>query len=461
MSSFHSFVDVLRARSEDHAARLAIRYLENGLISASEIDYGELDRRAKAIAVCLLDRFKPGDRALLLLSPGIDFIATFCGCLYSGIVAIPVGPPPSGKSRRRAERLLSVASDSDPAVLLTSFSFVTSSGRLIEDLGILPWMAVDNLPENLDCLWRYPDLAPDSLAFLQYTSGSTADPKGVKVTHGNLIHNQRAISLAFKQSEHTHVVTWLPMHHDMGLIGSVLQPLFVGASCTAMSPESFLRRPLSWLEAISHFGASTSGAPNSAYELCVQWVSEQDRDKLNLGQWQVAFCGSETIRHETLQAFADYFQPCGFSYRALRPCYGLAEATLLRPAATDGCGPTVRMFDKQSLGAGVAKAGASALVSCGQAASGTLLEIVDPRTRETCRAGNVGEIWLSGGNVAGGYFGRSDESAELFGATRSDLGDGPWLRTGDLGFVVDNELFVTGRIKVLIIIGASTIALKI
>jgi amino acid adenylation domain-containing protein len=321
----------------------------------------------------------------------------------------------------------------------------------------LHWLTTDRLGEGLEEAWREPGVGGDALAFLQYTSGSTAAPKGVMLTHSNLLHNEELIRHAFRQSAESVIVGWLPLYHDMGLIGNVLQPLYLGARCVLMSPVSFLQQPLRWLRAVSNYRGTTSGGPNFAYDLCVRKIPEAQRAGLDLSSWSVAFNGAEPIRRETLESFAGAFAPHGFRREAFSPCYGLAEATLIVSGGSQSPAPVVRHVEAKALEAHrVVEAARGederALVGCGGALPDQRIAVVDWATLKECAPGAVGEIWVSGPSVAQGYWGHPEESERTFAARLADTGEGPFLRTGDLGFMHEGELFVTGRLKDLIII---------
>jgi len=433
----------------------AFTFLADGEREAASLTRGELDRKARAIGG-LLQRMDHRERALLLYPPGLDFIAAFFGCLYSGTIAVPAYPPSSVKTQ---PRLRSIVRDARPRVVLTTGVLAQRVERLtsqIPELRDAAWQRTDELPVGMEEDWTAPLLGPDTLAFLQYTSGSTATPRGVMVSHGNLLHNQEMIRTAFGQSAESVIVGWLPLYHDMGLIGNVLQPLFVGGRCILMSPVAFLQRPVRWLAAISRYRATTSGGPNFAYDLCARKIAAADREVLDLSTWSLAFNGAEPVRAETLERFAATFAPQGFDRRAFYPCYGLAEATLFVTGGESGRPPLLRTVSATALerDRGVdEEAGASGrtLVGCGHPWSGQDLLVVDPETAVPCAAGQVGEIWVAGPSVAQGYWDLPEETERVFGAFTRD-GRGPCLRTGDLGFVHDGELFVTGRLKDLIIL---------
>ncbi len=444
------------AEQGEHPAYVFLSHSETG-VAEERLSYADLDGRARAIGASLQAAGAGGERVVLLLPPGPDFIASFFGCLYAGAVAVPALPP-----RRRGDdpRLRAICRDARPRVALAAadqLPVLESAAAEIPELSAACRMA----PATEGAAdWQRPDLRPEALAFLQYTSGSTSSPKGVMVSHANLLHNEELIRRTFEQSSDSVVLGWLPLYHDMGLIGTVLQPLYTGAVCYLMTPGAFLQRPARWLEAISRYRATTSGGPNFAYEVCVRKVGAAEREGLDLSSWQVAFNGAEPVRAGTLRRFAAAFAPCGFRAAAFRPCYGLAEATLLVSGRRQEGNPRVRALDAEALerheaaDAGDAgDAGDTArsreLVGCG-AAMQTVLA-VDPESGAPCPPGRIGEIWVAGPSVAQGYWERPEETAATFGARLAD-GTGPFLRTGDLGFVSESELFLTGRLKDLIIL---------
>ena len=455
----------IHLRANEKSAKTALVFLADGEHEAERLTYGELDGKARAIARHVVENGLAGERVLLLYPPGLGFVTAFLGCLYAGVVAVPAYPP---RRRRPEDRLGSIARDCRPAGCLGTTALVARRGALAEavpELRDVSWLDSEAIGDDAGD-WDPPEIAPETPAFLQYTSGSTAAPKGVMVTHGNLLHNEAMIAQAFEQSPESVVVGWLPLYHDMGLIGNVLQPLYQGACCVLMSPAAFLQRPVRWLRAISRYGATTSGGPDFAYALCTRRISEQECEGLDLSSWRVAFSGAEPVRAGTLERFAERFAPWGFSSEVFFPCYGLAEATLLvcgggvehRAASLslDSAALEAHAVKEVSEKEGVETKGpreaSRRLVSCGRPASRQEVAIVDPETRRTCPQGRVGEIWVRGPSVAGGYWGRPELTEEVFQARLAGSGDGPFLRTGDLGFLRDGELYVTGRIKDLIIL---------
>ncbi|WP_437926833.1 amino acid adenylation domain-containing protein [Sorangium sp. So ce291] len=454
-----TLVALLRSRAEQRPSAHAYTFLLDGDTDARSITYGELDRCARALAAELQPAARAGERALLLVPPGLDFIAAFFGCLYAGLMAVPV-PLPQRKSGLL--RVLAIVRDCRPSVVLTIEAFLGAVAMLRDDpslaeLSQLRCVAVDTVRDGQEDAFRPPRVTAETVAFLQYTSGSTGTPKGVVLTHGNLLRNELMIQRAFAHAEESLIVGWLPPHHDMGLIGNILQPLYVGVPCVQLSPEHFLMRPRRWLDAISRYRATTSGGPNFAYELCIRKIPPEQREGLDLSSWKVAFNGAEPVRAATLDRFAEAFAPAGFRRAAFYPCYGLAEATLLVSGGAADAPPIVRAVDRAALAQGRAafdprdpEAGLS-LVGCGESPAGDEVRIVDPETHRPCEDERVGEIWVAGASVAQGYWERPEDTAATFEA-RLSTGEGPFLRTGDLGFVSRGELYVTGRLKDLIIV---------
>jgi acyl-CoA synthetase (AMP-forming)/AMP-acid ligase II len=455
-----TLVDMLRTRAQSDAGRLAYTFLVDGEHEGDTLTYGELDLRARSIAVLLAARgVRPGDRALLLYAPGLDFIPAFFGCLYAGVVAVPSYPPSPGQVARALPRLLAITADAEASVVLCVEAVAAMAddvSRLAPALQGLTWLATDTLAD-MSAAWHQPDIDGASLAFLQYTSGSTSAPKGVMVSHGNLLHNLGYANYVEENDPTSIAVSWLPVIHDMGLIEGVLEPAYAGYPAYLMAPASFLQRPIRWLDAITRYRATNCGAPNFAYDLCVQKTVPAQRRALDLSSWRVAYNGAEPIRRNTLVAFHEAFRDCGFRWKSFYPVYGLAEATLVVSSGRRNDEPVVCEADADRLSAtatlvkGDDHARVVPLVSSGPASYGTRIVIVDPQSRERCAADRVGEIWIDSPSVAGGYWRRPAESAECFQARTRD-GDGPFLRTGDLGVLRDAELFVTGRLKDLLIV---------
>lgn len=456
-----TLVEVLRWRALHQPDRLAYTFLLDGETQEARMTYAQLDRRARTIAAWLQNQAASQERALLVYPPGLEFIAGFFGCLYAGIVAIPVYPPHSPRLDKSLPKLRAIASDAEPFVALTSsahFSLMESIRAQAPDLQAIPWLATDTIDSGLAEQWQEPAVDGIALAFLQYTSGSTMAPRGVMLTHGNLMHNSATIERCFEHTVETRGVIWLPSYHDMGLIGGIIQPLYAGFPATLMSPVAFLQRPLRWLQAISRTRAMTCGGPPFAYDLCARKITPEQRASLDLSSWDMAFIGAEPIRNETLERFVETFAPCGFRREAFYPCYGLAEATLIASGGLKSAPPVVFPVQNAALERNRVVAvpgevdGAQVMVGCGQSIRDQMIVIVNPESLISCAPDEVGEIWVAGPSVAQGYWNRPEETERTFHARLADTGEGPFLRTGDLGFLKDGELFVTGRLKDLIIV---------
>lgn len=451
-----TLVDLLRQRADAQPDRCAYTFLIDGENKEAHITYAELDHDARSIAAHLASHGARGERALLLYPPGLEFGAAFFGCLYAGAIPVPVKPPRRNSS---AARLQGIAQEAHARWALTTTSMLN---RL--DAGPLGSMclpnvrclATDAMPERA-ADWKALEIRADDIAMLQYSSGSTSGPKGVILTHANILHNQQALFETAQHSRHSVIVTWLPHYHDMGLFASIVQALYAEARCVVMSPVAFLQRPVRWLRAISGFGGTHSNAPNFAYDLCVRRTKCEDRETLRLDTWRVAGNGSEPIRMGTMERFGAAFADCGFRMSSFYPAYGLAEATLFVTGGTVDGGPRRARFEQAALeqhrvcDADSANARAQELVSCGRPLASHAVVIVDPDTRAECPPDRVGEIWVAGPSVGLGYYNRADVTAATFSQCLAD-GRSGFVRTGDLGFMRDGELFIAGRLKDLIII---------
>jgi acyl-CoA synthetase (AMP-forming)/AMP-acid ligase II len=452
-----SLVDLLRERSQGDAAKRGFRFLTHGAErSETELTYQELDRRARQIAVRLRDKVAPGDRVVLLIPPGSAYIEALFGVLYAGAIAVPAYPP-MRPLERSVPRLLSILRDASPTAILTVAMIRDAAPALLTDASDvleLPWVAVDDIQPGSEEGWEAPALSPDSIAFLQYTSGSTAAPRGVLVSHGNLLHNAALTRERFHLEPESRLCLWLPPYHDMGLVGGIVQPLYTGFSTTLMSPLDFLQRPLRWLEAISHFRADVTGAPNFAYDLCVRKTTPAERAGLDLSSLRLVFNGAEPVRTETMDRFADAFAVSGFRREAFLACYGLAEATLMVSCVQ----PTRSMsISRHALAMGRVvepseESDATVATSSGHPVPEMTVIIVEPRTGRRLRDGEVGEIWLRGPSITQGYWRRPEATRETFKARTSPQSREQFLRTGDLGFMHRGELFITSRCKDLIVI---------
>ncbi|MEH2112688.1 amino acid adenylation domain-containing protein [Nostoc sp.] len=458
VGNFSTVVELLRLRSSTQPDRDAFTFLSDGETEQTTLTYQELDRRSRQIAAQLQALGLTGERALLLYPAGLDFLVAFFGCLYAGVVAVTAYPP---RNERNTPRIKAISRDAQAAIALTTTEILPTVQSLMSqktDLESLQWLTTDNLAEGIEDNWQQPSIDRDTLAFLQYTSGSTGTPKGVMISHGNLLHNADTTYQFMEHSPESKFVTWLPMYHDMGLIGGILQPLYGGFPCIIMPPTSFLQRPYRWLQAISHYKGTTSGGPNFAYELCTQKITPEQKETLDLSSWSVAFNGAEPIRDDTLERFAAAFADCGFRKEAFYPCYGMAETTLMVSGVEKATSPIIKTVQKSALESNrivessVKDEDVYHFVSCGRVIPQLEVAIANPETLSSCKPDEIGEIWVSGPSVGQGYWNRDRETAETFHAYLSDTGVGPFLRTGDLGFLQNNELFITGRAKDLIII---------
>ncbi len=478
-----TLIDLTRWRAQHKSDQRVFTFLVDGEIDERHLTYGELDQRARAIGAELQYLGAGGERVLLLYPPGLDYVAAFFGCLYAGAIAVPAYPP---RRNRPNSRLHAIVVDCQAKFAVTTgqlFRSVKLEGRASHtpELETLRWLVADGLEfqkaasrvwhkdstQVLECEsispelerhWKHPSVSHDTVAVLQYTSGSTTVPRGVMLTHANLLYNLAQIQRYFELTSESRGAVWLPPYHDMGLIGGILQPLYTAFPVTFMSPMAFLQKPFRWLEMISRTKATVSGGPNFAYDLCAHQISPQQCKTLDLSDWTLAFNGAEPVRAETLDRFVQAFESCGFRREAFYPCYGLAEATLLATGGSRAKPPMVRRFretsleEKQVVESSTEVEPTRVLVGCGQPLHGQRIVIVDPATMTQCTPNSVGEIWISGPSVAMGYWRRPKEMEPTFQAYLADTGDGPFLRTGDLGFLLETELFVAGRLKDLIVI---------
>ncbi|MDB9392184.1 fatty acyl-AMP ligase [Microcystis aeruginosa] len=458
LNKFSTLVELLRYRASSQPERIAYIFLRDGEIEEARLTYGELDQKARAIAAHLQSLEAKGERGLLLYPPGLDFISAFFGCLYAGVVAIPAYPP---RRNQNLWRLQAIIADSQARFTFTNavlFPSLENQWAKDPELGAMQWIVTDEIDPHLREDWLEPTLEKNSLAFLQYTSGSTGTPKGVMVSHHNLLINSADLDRGWGHDQDSVMVTWLPTFHDMGLIYGVIQPLYKGFLCYMMSPASFMERPLRWLQALSDKQATHSAAPNFAYDLCVRKIPPEKRATLDLSHWCMALNGAEPVRAEVLKKFAEAFQVSGFKATTLCPGYGLAEATLKVTAVSYDSPPyfypvQANALEKNKIvGATETDTNVQTLVGCGWTTIDTQIVIVNPETLKPCSPEIVGEIWVSGSTIAQGYWGKPQETQETFQAYLADTGAGPFLRTGDLGFIKDGELFVTGRLKEIILI---------
>lgn len=473
LPQFKNLVDMAQQQAQIRAEAPLASFIKDNGKQDDSATYSALDQQARTIGSNLVNQGLSGRNLLLLFAPGIDYIRTFFGCLYAGCVPVPAYPPVGA---RDLSRLQKVAQDCSAGAILSNQALAPVIESWITTLGYgesMPCIAVDDLLQKTPDPGFEPHQAePNEIAFLQYTSGSTGHPKGVEVTHGNLLANFEQILHGFfagneklNSLQDLRVVIWLPPFHDMGLIGGVLTPIFAGAHVSLMSPLTFLKRPLLWLKTLSEQKAHVSGGPNFGYQYCVRKISEEQAETLDLSHWHVAFNGAEPIQTSALNAFSDRFKASGFDAKAFVPCYGLAEASLFVAGSPSGRGAKVlcaqldelekgRFVEEQNLGAlALNPLKTTQLVSSGVIATNAEVKIVNPRSHKTCADGEVGEIWINSPSVARGYWGKPQFSASVFSATiEGDPNETRYLRSGDLGFIDNNELYVTGRIKEVIIL---------
>lgn len=478
---FKTIVSLANYHGESIPEKQFIQWLDRGNIESDSYTYAELDTNARSLAVAINNLLATNETspnkdnaqkvALIVVQPGLSFVVSFFACLYAGVIAVPTYPP---KKNETLNKLGLLACDAKADLIITDKVTAPLIGELRKQVSGIKFLLSDEIDKSLAGFWRYPEITENSVAFYQYTSGSTGTPKGVVISHCNLMSNQQIIAEAMNHDSQTVVVGWLPMFHDMGLIGNLLQPFYLGARCILMSPSSFIMNPIRWLEAISKYKATVSGGPNFAYDLCISRTTEKQRKDLDLSSWKIAFNGSEPIRIETLNNFSKTFSGNQFSDTAFYPCYGMAESTLLITGSSHNSSPYTITVDKQALSKNEVvlapenlasesdaknelnladNTQTTRLVSSGIVYKECCVKIVDPSSNLAQQEGVIGEIWTKSDSVAMQYKGKPQLSKQTFNATIANEPDGSeYLRTGDLGFIHNSELFVTGRLKDLIII---------
>ncbi len=450
---FKTFFDLFRYRASQQGSNTIYTYLSTQ--GEESLTFKQLEEEAKIIAAKLQTDNLQNEPVLLAYQQDMNFIKAFYGCIYAGVIAVPVQLPTNNKSS--VDKINKICTNAGVKKILTTEKLqarlrgIGGSGKEIETL------CTDIIDIKFSESWREPQLSTKSIMFLQYTSGSTGDPKGVVVDHNNILHNEESIKYSFGHDNETLIAGWLPFFHDMGLIGNLLQPAYLGVQAVLMSPMSFIQKPLRWLKAISDYKISTSGGPNFAYDLCVDKISDEELKQLDLSSWNVAFNGAEPIHVSTLERFYEKFKQCGFRYEAFYPTYGLAEATLLVSGVENNKGPTTIYANKASLANNDIKPtsdknNSACFVSVGKTDSTHKVIIVDPDTKERCLDNKIGEIWFKGPSVPRGYWNSAKISAKTFNTICMSSGEIGYMRTGDLGFIRDGQLFITGRIKELIIV---------
>lgn len=457
-----NLIDLLQEQAARFGDTTAFIFCPEGDVEEARISYRELDQRARSIATTLLREGAAGERVLVLCRPGVDSIAGLFGCFYAGAVAVPVD------EHWPIRRIETVVPEADARFALATVKTQDKMKSAVDGLSNGPklrWLTMDEVADD-GSAWERPNVAADSLAMIQYTSGSTGVPKGCVLTHRNYLSNLEIMRWALNPADDAPVmnspisgVSWLPQYHDMGFVGGILGTIYGGRSTVLMAPSAFLMRPIRWMQAISRYQATITAGPNFAYEACVKRSTPAQRAELDLSSLSIAVLGAGPISAETLQSFTEAFGPSGFRPEAFIPAYGLAEATLGVTGMSETALPVVRHFDRSALSeervleVDAGATGAVPLVGCGAKAETQETLIVDPETRLARGPEEVGEIWVSGPSVGVGYWNRPEETELAFNAHLADTGQGPYLRSGDLGFFRGGELFVTGRCKDLMTIG--------
>jgi amino acid adenylation domain-containing protein len=457
--TIHSLVDLFQFRCRQQPNELAYALIREDLELTQQLTYAELERTVHSLAVRLAQEFPPGTRAILLYSQGIDAACAFWACACAGLVPVPTPAPDPSRGKAGLLRLRSVIQDAQVSLALTTAGIAALASELspVNETGPIKWIATEQPFDSVDS-GELPRPQSTTLAYLQYTSGSTATPRGVMITQENVLSHCLAVNLVGQTTNGSRSLCWLPYFHDYGLVHGILAPFYAGIPAYLMSPVTFLRRPLRWLEAVSRFSITHSGGPSFSYEACLRAVRQQDGWQADLGSWMVASCGAEPIHPDTVEQFISTFSSRGFRRTAFAPGYGLAEATLLVTVKRIGAEPSFLHVEADALAdsivtqASASQPGTRTLVGCGQPLEHTCVKIVNPTTRLECPPDVVGEVWLAGDGVAAGYWGKPEETDATFNASLAGSDEGPYLRTGDLGFVHRGELYLTGRLKDLIIV---------
>lgn len=459
-----SLVDLARRQSDRLGDKLAFTFLEDGRDERDRLTFKQLDLEARAIAVWLKEQHAERERVLLLFPAGLNFIRAFFGCLYAGLIPIPAPAPEASRRKRTLPRLQAIARDAEVTLVLSTgdtLELVRDTVRDLPELAAVPVLDPRAAPAALASGWLAPAIKPNDVAYLQYTSGSTTDPKGVMLSHANVLHHCRDLRAGCGYGPDSVSVTWLPYFHDYGLIEGIVTPLQNGTPCHIMSPFAFLKRPFAWLNAISRLRATNSQGPNFAFDQCVRRIRPNQLEQLDLSSLVSLGNGAEPVNPAVVEAFIETFGPRGLKPEAVCPAYGLAEATLMMSCRGPGQTPRITRFDSRELAERHAvpadddTAEARRITSCGAPLGNIKIAIVDPDTKQRCPPGGIGEIWIADPCVALGYWRRDEATTEIFGAHIADTGEGPFLRTGDLGFMHDGELYISSRMKDLIIVAGA------
>jgi acyl-CoA synthetase (AMP-forming)/AMP-acid ligase II/acyl carrier protein len=454
----NTYIDVIKKRVKATPEHVVFRFLNDGINENESLSYRQLETRSKAMGAAMQEFAQKGERVLLLFPPGLSYVASLFGCFYSGMIAVPAYPP---RRNRSLHRIHTIVEDSGVTVSLISrqvFNDIERNFKKDEVLNKIHWIIYEDVADEKAADWKTEEILPGDTALLQYTSGSTGEPKGVMITQLNLLYNSEYIRQTFDFDKNSVGVNWLPIFHDMGLIGGVLQAAYLGVLNVGMPPMAFLKNPLNWLKAIEKYKGTTGGGPNFSFDYCIQKTSEEERAGLDLSSIKTFYCGAEPVRKKTMESFPEAFEKSGASPMQMYPVYGMAETTLIVSGGYQNESPKYLKIDATALQenkvivATERRAKTVELVGCGHCWMETKIEIVDPNTFERKANNEVGEIWVSGPTVAKGYWNKPEENRRTFGAKIKSSGEGPFLRTGDLGFVYQNELYITGRLKDLIII---------
>lgn len=457
-----TLIEAIRRHALADRDRPALTFSDDGLSASRGLTRGEFDDAVRAFAARLQRDGLVGERALLVFEPGLDFIVAFTACLYAGVVPVPAYPPEPHRMAYTLARLEGIVVDAAPTVVITSPLIRGFAENMLAGAGTalsaLTWLVVSDCDGLSADDWSMPAVAGETVAFLQYTSGSTGRPRGVMITHGGLMANLRMSAAAYGLGEDSVFVSWLPQYHDMGLVGKLLNPLGLGGRSWLTAPTTFLRDPARWMQMVDRARGTITASPNFGYDLAVRKTSAELRDRLDLSCLEVMVNGAEPVRADTMRRFEAFFAPAGLRPGVVTPSYGMAEVGLFVSCAAPGRRAGVLRVDEAAIEAhrvepvGGDESGV-AIANCGVSWAEGEVEIVDPQTGALAGAGAVGEIWLAGPHVAAGYWRRPEETQAVFGARIADAPSrGPFLRTGDLGFVHDGELYITGRRKDVIIV---------
>lgn len=445
-----TIVEMLNQRLKQHPDKQIFTFLKNGEQPDGFLTYQMLHDKSKSIAVTLAKKGLKGQRALLLYPQGLEFITALFACFYAGVIAVPAYPP----RKNRTDKIKNILVDCEAKIVLADKKTYQRSEKITPNFFNTEWLVTDELEENNADITFIPQ--PNDIAYLQYTSGSTGSPKGVIISHQNIVANSEFLKVAFELSEEDCCISWLPVFHDMGLIDGIIQPIYSNYPVYLMSPANFTQSPLRWLKALSDYKATRTGGPNFAYELCVQKISEEEMKGLDLSRVKCLYNGAEPVWADTLSRFHEKFSKTGLRKTAFYPCYGMAEATLQITGVKINQSPQIIYIEKEALENNRvrlmdASPKSMALVGCGFPRIDTEIAIVEPESNRLVKPNGIGEIWVKGKSISEGYWNNPKATSSTFSQTIEDTGQKGFLKTGDLGFIHEGELFITGRIKEIII----------